>query len=412
MAEFYNASDKITMKVLFVDWWYSPMKELASRVGDLGTESAFEVLARAKEIESTGKKVLHLEIGEPDFPTPPHIVDAAIRALHDGYTHYVPAPGLIQTRQAVAEFYLEKRGISVDPSTVVITPGAKPIMFFTMLALCDPGDEVIYPDPGFPMYESIARLVGAKPVPIPLREHLSFRIDIDELKSLVSPKTKLVILNSPHNPTGSILTKEELKEIARLANEYDFYILSDEVYWAISYSTQKVPSMLEFDEARQKTILLDGWSKAFAMTGWRLGFGIFPSRLVEPITRLVINSVSCTSAFSQIAGIAALKGPWSAVEEMVETFATRRKVIVEGLNNIPGISCVMPDGAFYVFPNVTGTGIDSVTLQKKLLDEFGVACLSGTAFGKYGQGYLRLSYAASLQTIEEALCLIEKAVKK
>jgi len=376
--------------------------KLATRMDRLGTESAFDVLAKAKAIEATGRKMIHLEIGEPDFDTPAHIVEAAAEALRAGQTHYVPAPGIPAARQAVAQF-LERTGrMQTRPDRVIITPGAKPIMWYSILALCDEGDEVIYPDPGFPMYESITSFVGAKPVPIPLREENSFRVDPAELESLVTDRTKLVILNSPHNPCGGALTREDCEAIAEIAIRRDLTVLSDEVYWAIRYDG-KHASVLDVDGMAERTILLDGWSKTFAMTGWRLGFGVFPEALVEPVTRLVINSVSCTSAFSQYAAIAALTGPWEPVDAMVKEFRQRRDVVVEGLNRIPGVSCVEPAGAFYAFPSVKELGLPSKAIEDRLLDRAGVACLSGTSFGRYGEGYLRLSYANSVENLRAAL---------
>jgi aspartate/methionine/tyrosine aminotransferase len=379
-------------------------------MGRLGTESAFEVLARAKAIEAAGGKVIHLEIGEPDFPTPGHIVEAAIEALRAGQTHYVPAPGIPPLREAVAAF-LERTGrMRVAPDRVIVTPGAKPIMFFAIMALCNEGDEVLYPDPGFPMYESITAFSGASGVPVPLREGNDFRVDTDELAGLITDRSRLLIINSPHNPCGSALTREDCEAIAELALRHDLIVLSDEVYWAIRYGGQPHASVLDVDGMADRTILLDGWSKTFAMTGWRLGFGVFPPALVEPVTRLVINSVSCTSAFSQFAATAALTGPWQPVEEMVAEFRRRRDVIVAGLNDIPGITCVEPQGAFYAFPNITGTGLTSAQLQAKLLSEAGVAALAGTAFGPYGEGYLRFSYANSVENIQAALDAIRKQV--
>ena len=376
---------------------------LAERMGRLGTESAFEVLARAKALEAAGKHVIHLEIGEPDFPTATHIADAAVAALRDGQTHYVPAPGIPALREAVAEF-LDATGRlrGISPDRVVVTPGAKPVMFFSVLALCGAGDEVLYPDPGFPMYESIAAFAGATPVPVPLREANGFRIDVAELASLITPRSRLLILNSPHNPCGAALTRDDCAAIAELALQHDLVVLSDEVYWALRYGGQHA-SVLEFDGMESRTILLDGWSKTYAMTGWRLGFGVFPESLVEPVTRLAINSVSCTSAFSQYAAIAALQGPQDGVADMVAEFRRRRDVITAGLNAIPGVSCLVPDGAFYAFPNISGTGVPASRLAERLLNEAGVACLAGTAFGGWGEGFLRLSYANSVTNIEAAL---------
>jgi aspartate aminotransferase len=387
---------------------------LADRMGRLGTESAFEVLARAKAMEAAGHKIIHLEIGEPDFPTAPHIIEAAVEALRAGHTHYVPAPGIPQLREAVAAFLDRTGRLETTPDRVVVTPGAKPIMFFTILALANEGDEILYPDPGFPMYESITSFAGAVPVPVPLRERNGFRIDTDELDRLVTDRSKLLIINSPHNPCGSALTREDCEAIADIALRHDLTVLTDEVYWAIRYGegsgnpgegppAPPYASVLDVDGMADRTILLDGWSKTFAMTGWRLGFGVFPPALVEPITRLAINSVSCTSAFSQYAAIAALEGPWQPVGDMVAEFRRRRDIIVAGLNDIRGITCLEPQGAFYVFPNVTQTGLTSAELQARLLQNAGVAALGGTAFGPYGEGFLRFSYANSVENIKAAL---------
>src|ERR1700683_4901190 len=362
---------------------------LADRMGRLGTESAFEVLARAKAMEAEGQKIIHLEIGEPDFPTAAHVMEAAVEAMRAGHTHYVPAPGIPALREAVAAF-LERTGrMRVTPDRVVVTPGAKPIMFFTILALANEGDEILYPDPGFPMYESITSFAGAVPVPVPLRERNGFRIDTDELDRLVTDRSKLLIINSPHNPCGSALTREDCEAIADIALRHDLTVLTDEVYWAIRYGG-KHASVLDVDGMADRTILLDGWSKTFAMTGWRLGFGVFPPALVEPITRLTINSVACTSAFSQYAAIAALNGPWEPVTDMVAEFRRRRDIVVAGLNHIPGVSCLTPDGAFYAFPDITQTGLASAELADVLLRGAGVAVLPGTAFGPCGEGFLRL----------------------
>jgi len=377
----------------------------------LGTESAFEVLAKAKALERSGRQIVHLEIGEPDFDTPAHIVAAAREALDKGYTHYVPAPGIPELRTAVADF-LERTGrMSTTPDRVVITPGAKPIMFFTILALCEEGDEVLYPDPGFPMYASITAFAGAKPVPVPLREENGFAVDPDELASLVTDRTKLLILNSPHNPCGSVSSAAQLEAVARTAMEHDLVVLSDEVYWALTYDGTH-HSVLDVDGMAERTVLLDGWSKTFAMTGWRLGFGVLPPALVEPVTRLVINSVSCTSAFSQHAAIAALEGPWDDVERMAAAFRERRDVIVSGLGAIPGVSCVEPGGAFYAFPNVRELGMSAAALSGRMLENAGVACLPGTAFGVYGEGYLRFSYANSVENIRTALTAFETLVSE
>ena len=377
----------------------------------LGTESAFEVLGRARALEAQGRTIVHLEIGEPDFDTPSHIVEAGAEALREGFTHYCPAPGLPELREAAGEFFGRTGRPGYEADRIVVTPGAKPIMFFTILSLCDEGDEVMYPDPGFPMYQSITAFAGAKPVPIPLREENGFRIDPQEAASLVTDRTRLLILNSPHNPSGSALTQEDTEALARLALEQDLLVLSDEMYWAIRYGGEHV-SIANIDGMRDRTILLDGCSKTFAMTGWRLGFAALPPALVEPVTRLVINSVSCTATFVQRAALAALTGPWEPIEEMVKEFHKRRDVIVEGLNGLPGVSCLEPDGAFYVFPNVKDIGKSSEEVATFLLNEAGVACLSGTAFGPSGQGYLRFSYANSVEALKQALDAIEASLPK
>jgi aspartate/methionine/tyrosine aminotransferase len=383
--------------------------KLADRMARLGTESAFEVLARARALEAAGVEVVHLEIGEPDADTPPHIVAAGQEGLARGLTHYVPAPGTPELRAAVAAF-LERTGrLRTSPDRVVVTPGAKPIMFFTILALCQPGDEVLYPDPGFPMYESIAAFAGARPVPVPLREANRFRMDPAELASLVTDRTRLVILNSPHNPCGSGLTQDDVEAIAELAMARDLVVLSDEVYWAIRYGGGH-PSVLSVDGMADRTVLLDGWSKTFAMTGWRLGFGVLPGPLVEPVTRLVVNSVSCTAAFSQHAAVAALEGPLDAVEAMVASLRERRDLVVAGLNAIDGIVCQEPAGAFYAFPRVADLGLPAAALADRLLAEAGVACLPGTAFGTHGEGYLRLSYATTADSLRRALARMERVV--
>jgi aspartate aminotransferase len=376
--------------------------KLASRMERLGTESAFTVLARAKELEAAGRTIIHLELGEPDFPTPPHIVDAAIEALRAGHTRYVPTPGILPLRESVSAFLETSGRLRAPADRVIVTPGAKPIMFFTILALCEEGDEVLLPDPGFPMYESIVRFSGARPVPVPLREENQFRMDPEELERLVTTRTKLLVLNSPHNPCGSASSVSDCEAIAQIAMRHDITVLSDEVYWALCYE-RKHASVLDVDGMAERTVLLDGWSKTFAMTGWRLGFGVFPAALIEPVTRLVVNSVSCTSAFSQFAAKAALEGPWQPVVDMVAEFSRRRELIVDGLNKIPGITCETPEGAFYVFPNITSLGLPASVLQARLLEEKGVACLAGSSFGAQGEGYLRLSYANSTDNIRLAL---------
>ena len=382
---------------------------LTDRMGRLGTESAFEVLGMARALEAEGRKVIHLEIGEPDFDTPAHISEAAARAIRDGHTHYCPAPGLPELREAAAGFFARTRGVEVPADRIVVTPGSKPVMFFALLALCQEGDEVIYPDPGFPMYESIAAFAGATTVPLPLREENAFRPDPAELASLVTERTRMVFLNSPHNPCGSAIPRDDLEGIADVVRDRDLYVFSDEMYWAIRYG-DKHTSIAELEGMRDRTILLDGCSKTFAMTGWRLGFAALPDAIVEPVTRLIINSVSCTAAFTQIAAVAALTGPWEPIEQMVGEFRRRRGVILEGLRAIEGISCLEPDGAFYAFPNVKPLGGSGRDLVRYLLDEAGVATLWGSAFGPGGEGYLRLSYANSEENLRAALEAIEAAL--
>jgi len=382
----------------------------AERMKRLGTETAFEVLARAKAMEAEGRDIVHLEIGEPDFDTPPNIIKAAITALKSGYTHYGPSAGMPAVRKVFAEHITKDRGVEVKPENIVITPGAKPILFFSILALVDEGDEVIYPNPGFPIYESMINFVGGVPVPIPLREEKNFSFDVDELRSLVNEKTKLIIVNSPQNPTGGILTKKDMKAVAELADKYDAWILSDEVYSKIIYEGKHV-SIYDFPEVKDRTILLEGHSKTYAMTGWRLGYGIMPAPLAEHIARLQTNSNSCTASFTQMAGVEALTGPQTRSRKMVKEFKARRDLIVDGLNTIPGFTCLKPKGAFYVFPNITGTGMKSKELEVYLLDKAGVAGLSGTSFGKYGEGYLRFSYANSQENIKKALEKIRSVLK-
>jgi aspartate aminotransferase len=384
---------------------------LASRIGRMGTESAFEVLAKARALEAEGRKIVHLEIGEPDFDTPAHIKEAAAEALREGFTHYVAAPGLPEVREAVGAFFGRTGRPTYPASQVVITPGSKPIMFYAIMALIEEGDEVLYPDPGFPMYESLTNLVGATPVPVPLREENEFRMDPEEVASLVTDRTKLLILNSPHNPCGSALTQGDVEALADLAIRHDLYVMSDEVYFAIRYGGEHA-SIAAIDGMQERTILLDGCSKTFAMTGWRLGFVGLPAGLVEPYSRLIINTVSCTAAFTQRAALAAVTGPWEPIEAFVQEFEKRRAVIVEGLNRIPGVSCLEPAGAFYAFPNVTQLGVPSERVAEFLMNEAGVACLSGTAFGPVGQGYLRFSYANSIDAIREALDSIEAALPR
>jgi aspartate/methionine/tyrosine aminotransferase len=385
---------------------------LADRMAVLGTETAFEVLARAKALERQGKNIIHLEIGEPDFDTPQNIKEAAVKALYAGYTHYVPAAGIPELREAIAEYISKTRKIPVDPEEVVVTPGAKPIIFFTILACVNPGEEVLYPNPGFPIYESVIKFVGAKPVPIPLKEENDFRIDHEYVKEKITEKTKMIILNSPENPTGGVLTRDDLKLIADcIAERDDLIVLSDEIYSRIIYEGSH-ESIASLPGMKEKTVILDGFSKTYAMTGWRLGYGVMRKDLAEKITQLMINSNSCTCAFIQMAGIEALKGPQDSVDRMVAEFRKRREIIVEGLNRIKGVTCKKPKGAFYVFPNITGTGMRSKELSDYLLNEVGVAVLPGTSFGKYGEGYLRISFANSVENIKEALRRIEAALEK
>lgn len=384
---------------------------LADRMSRLGTETAFEVLARARALEARGKSVIHLEIGEPDFATPAHVVEAGVDALRAGYTHYSPSPGIGELRERIARSAGQKRGLSFTTDQVVVTPGGKPIMFFVILALAQDGDEVIYPNPGFPIYESMINFTGATPVPIPLREAKRFRLDIDELASKITPRTRLLIVNSPQNPTGSVLTRADLASIAELAVRHDLIVLSDEIYSEILYEGEHV-SIATFPGMAERTIILDGFSKTYAMTGWRLGYGIMPAELAPQITRLVTNSVSCTATFVQMAGVAALEGPCDAVEGMVAEFRRRRQIIVDGLNAIPRLRCAMPAGAFYAFPYVGGTGMDCRAVADYLLNEAGVATLAGTSFGAYGEGYLRLSYANSIPNLQAALERIERAVTR
>jgi len=384
--------------------------KLAQLLSRLGTETAFEVLVRARALEAQGKRILHLEIGEPDFPTPAHIREAACRALAEGYTHYTPAAGLPEAREAIARYVSRTRGIPVDPSEVVVTPGGKPVMAFTVLALVDPGDEVVYPDPGFPIYESLVRWVGAVPKPVRLREERAFRPDPEELAAQVGPRTKLVILNSPHNPCGSVLSREDLEVVAEACLRHGTWVLSDEIYSRILYDAEH-HSIASLPGMQERTVILDGFSKTYAMTGWRLGYGVMPRPVAEAVTRLAVNVYSCPAAFAQVAGISALEGPQDGVEAMVAEFRRRRDRVVAGLNAIPGVRCVLPQGAFYAFPNVSELDPEGRAFADYLLEEAGVAVLAGTAFGRAGRGYLRVSYATSLPNLEEALRRIEAAVR-
>jgi len=377
----------------------------------LGTETAFEVLARAKALEAQGRDIIHLEIGEPDFTTPANIIEAGVAALRRGETHYTPSAGILPLREAIAEEVSRTRGIPVSVDEVVVTPGGKPIMFYTILALAEPGTEVIYPNPGFPIYESMINFTGAKAVPVPLREEKEFRFDVQELLDKITPQTRLIIINSPHNPTGSVLTRADLQAIADAAQKYDFMILSDEIYIRILYEGEHI-SIASFPGMKERTIILDGFSKTYAMTGWRLGYGVMPAALATQISRLMTNSNSCTATFTQYAGVEALRGPQDESYRMVAAFKERRDVIVDGLNRIPGIKCVRPKGAFYVFPNIQGTGMKSKPFADYLLENAGVAALSGTSFGAYGEGYVRFSYANSVENLRRALERIADAVDK
>src|SRR5215472_14271534 len=368
----------------------------AERMDRLGTEGAFEVLARARRLEAEGRHVVHLEIGEPDFATPDNITEAAVAAMQAGYTHYTPAGGIAEAREAVARFVATRLGIEADWSEVVLTPGSKNVLLFVLLACVEPGDEVIYPDPGYPIYSSLANFIGARPVPVRLREERGFRMDLDELASLVSPRTRLMILNSPQNPTGGVLTGEDVAFIARLAIEHDLVVISDEIYSQIVYGREHV-SVLSQPGMRERTVLMDGMSKAYAMCGWRLGYGVAPRELASRMEALMINSSSCAAAFTQMAVIEALASPESeaAVGRMVAQFRARRDLVVEALNAMPGVRCQVPQGAFYALPNVEGTGLDERQLAEDLLERSGVALLPGTAFGAAGEGFLRLAYTQS-----------------
>ena len=376
----------------------------------LGTEGAFDVLVRARELEAQGKEVIHLEIGEPDFPTAPNIVDAAKRALDQGWTHYGPPAGIPELRQAVAEDVSLRRRISVDPAEVVITPGAKPIMFYAILALAGPGDEVLYPDPGFPIYSSMSNFVGATPVPYATPEERGFDIDVNEIMGKISGRTRLMILNSPNNPTGGMISRAGMETLVEALKDRDVMVLSDEIYSRLIYGGEPV-SPAAFPELRDRVIILDGFSKTYAMTGWRLGYGVMRRDLAQQIALLMINSNSCTASFTQMAGVEALRGDQSSVTAMLERFHERREVIVDGLNHIRGFHCQKPQGAFYAFPNIRETGKSSRELADALLNEAGVACLSGTAFGQQGEGYLRFSFANSVENIRIALDRIDGWIK-
>jgi aspartate/methionine/tyrosine aminotransferase len=385
--------------------------KLATRMQRLGTETAFEVLVRARALEAQGRDVVHLEIGEPDFDTPANVSQAGATAIGEGWTHYGPAAGQPDLRQAIADYINRRTGAAYTPANVVVTPGGKPIMFFLMLALLEAGDDAIYPDPGFPIYRSMIDFSGARAVPLPIREENDFRLDVGELETLITPQTKLLIINSPANPTGGVLTRDDLEAIARLAVANDLFVLADEIYAEIIYEGEH-HSIASFPGMEERTAILDGFSKTYAMTGWRLGYGVMPEWIAEQVSRLMVNSVSCTASMVQRAGLEALTGPQEAVRDMVEAFRRRRDLMVSGLNEIPGVTCRNPAGAFYVFPNITGTGMTSREFADRLLDDFGVAALSGTSFGEHGEGYLRLSYANSEENLAKALDRIDAAARQ
>ncbi len=385
--------------------------KLSSAMSRLGTETAFEVLVRAKALEAKGKDVVHLEIGEPDFDTPQNIIEAGCEALKSGWTHYGPSAGLPDLREAIAGYLNRSRNTSYAANNIIVTPGGKPIMFFVILALLEPGDEAIYPNPGFPIYESMINFTGAKAVPSPIRESNQFALDVDELEGLITPKTKLLIINSPGNPTSGVLPRADIERIAELAVKHDLIVLSDEIYSEIIYEGEHA-SIATMPGMAERTIVLDGFSKTYAMTGWRLGYGAMPVDFAGQINKLMVNSISCTSVAVQRAGIEALEGPQDDVRAMVKAFKARRDIMVEGLNSIPGISCLNPKGAFYVFPNISGTGKTSREFADSLLDEHGVAALAGTSFGKHGEGYLRLSYANSEENLRKALDRIRCAAEQ
>jgi aspartate aminotransferase len=385
--------------------------QLARRMSRLGTETAFEVLNKARALERQGKSIIHLEIGEPDFDTPANVVEAAVDALHKGWTHYGPSAGLPELRQTIADYVSRTRGVKVVPDEVVVVPGGKPIIFFTILALIDEGDEVIYPNPGFPIYESMIQYVGGKAAPIHLREDRDFSLDVKELAALITDRTKLIILNSPQNPTGGVMPRSDVEQVAKVIGDRNILVLSDEIYSRLLFEGEHF-SIMSVPGMQERTILLDGFSKTYAMTGWRMGYGVMRSDLAAHLTRLMTNSNSCTASFTQIAGIEALRGDQSSVEQMCAEFKRRRDMFVAGLNKIKGFSCRMPKGAFYVFPNITKTGWKSKPLADALLEQAGVAALSGTSFGAFGEGYLRFSVANSPENLQQALDRIDQWTKE
>jgi aspartate aminotransferase len=389
-----------------------PMQlKLAKRMSRLGTETAFEVLVRARALEAQGRDIVHLEIGEPDMDTPRNVIDAGIDALNNHYTHYGPSAGLQQLREAIADDAGARRGIKVAPEEVVVVPGGKPIIFFTIQALVDEGDEVIYPNPGFPIYESMIQFMGAKPVPVQLRQEREFRLDINELKDKITDRTKLIIINSPQNPTGGMMDKQDILDLAAAIGDRDIMVLTDEIYSRLVFEGEH-HSIMSLPEMRDRVILLDGFSKTFAMTGWRMGYGVMRADLAQHIARLQTNATSCTASFTQMAGVEALRGPQASVDAMNAEFRRRRDIMVAGLNSIKGFHCLKPKGAFYVFPSVKDTGWQSKKLADAILDEAGVACLSGTAFGNFGEGHLRFSVANSVENIEKALDRLDSFAKQ
>ncbi|MFZ0814025.1 MAG: pyridoxal phosphate-dependent aminotransferase [Candidatus Sulfotelmatobacter sp.] len=385
--------------------------QLARRMSRLGTETAFEVLNKARALERQGKSIIHLEIGEPDFDTPANVIEAGVDALHHGWTHYGPSAGLPELRQTIADYVSRTREVKVSPDEVVVVPGGKPIIFFTVLALIDEGDEAIYPNPGFPIYESMIHYVGGRAVPIHLREERDFSVDVDELAALITDRTKLIILNSPQNPTGGVMQRQDVEQVAQIIGDRNILVLSDEIYSRLLFEGEHF-SIMSVPGMQERTILLDGFSKTYAMTGWRMGYGVMRPDLAAQITRLMTNSNSCTASFTQMAGIEALRGDQSSVDHMCAEFKRRRDVFVAGLNKIKGFSCRMPKGAFYVFPNITKTGWKSKPLADALLEQAGVAALSGTAFGEFGEGYLRFSVANSLESLQQALDRIDQWTKQ
>jgi aspartate aminotransferase len=388
-----------------------PELRLAKRMAGLGTETAFEVLARARVLEAQGRDIVHLEIGEPDFDTPANVIESGVEAMRTGATHYTPSAGIPQLREAIAEEVSRTRGVKCSADEVVVVPGGKPTIFFTYMALVEEGDEVIYPNPGFPIYESLIDFLGAKAVPLPLREEKNFRLDPNELADLISERTKLIVLNSPHNPTGGMMEEQDVRDIAAAIGDRDIMVLSDEIYSRLVFEG-KHHSIMSLNGWKDRTIMLDGFSKTYAMTGWRLGYGVMRRDLAQQFARLMTNVNSCSASFTQVAAIEALQGEQRAVEHMCSEFKRRRDYFVERINRIEGFSCRVPKGAFYCFPSIRATGWTSKKIADELLEQAGVACLAGTAFGAYGEGYLRFSVANSLENIEKALDRVEHWAKK